>query len=121
MEPTDEQKREFWELCGLTKFKNPIPGDESISAKPSILYIEPPGIDLNNLFQYAVPKLDLCAEIHFTMSPVKGEREITVSINVPSYGKYQSVSYKHYSWCDKDPALALFWAIYPILKETNSE
>lgn len=55
MEPTQEQIKEFWERCGIeiAKFTDRIPleriGEGGYMAHP---------IDLNNLFEYAVPKLE---------------------------------------------------------------
>jgi len=105
MEPTQEQIKEFWEWCGLTEFQNPILGDESISAKPSVPYIEPPNIDLNNLFKYAVPNT------------------ITMSLE-RTYGAHGDPFYiakvgTEIRVTNSDPALALFWALWQVKEESN--
>ncbi|KKN09105.1 hypothetical protein LCGC14_1050160, partial [marine sediment metagenome] len=64
-------------------------------------YRDYPPIDLNNLFKYAVPKL----------VDIEGRHRTTLILENWAL----EVVYKG------DPALALFWAIYPILKEANNE
>ncbi len=60
MEPTQEWIKEFWEACGLHHYVSP---KEKISyednhwiAPDGTKYSGYPPIDLNNLFEYAVPK-----------------------------------------------------------------
>lgn len=66
-------------------------------------WLSVPLIDLNNLFKYAVPKLD--------------------SFGLRRQGKWKYVAHaclgsiEVYDAKDKDPALALFWAIYKVTKE----
>jgi len=112
--PTDEQVKEFWEWCG---FKHDVPFPELAKRKdilnperftkeqwyiPGAYCGSVPDIDLNNLFKYAVPKLlGYClfkqGKNHVAMAiPFKGDSGI----------------------CDngETPTLALFWAIWEIIK-----
>ncbi len=95
-EPTKEQQREFWELCGLKRFASPdlskiwhqwrYPDGE--------YHKKPPPIDLNNLFKYAV----------MPMPPVERYRLLQDWLN--------DMTNKGYP---ENPALALLWAIYKAL------
>lgn len=64
MKPTEAQRRRFWEWCGFTlgKSKNK---DSVFYGWTTYIYpdnpipvVNVPTLDLNNLWQYAVPKLD---------------------------------------------------------------
>jgi len=95
---TDKQMKEFWEWCGLDEvlasdgeyhwFK----GEEIVSPTDDAGY---PVIDLNNLFRWAVPKLSSKMAKYEVMYLLKDWIE-----DVTIFGK--------------DPALALFWAIWNI-------
>ncbi len=132
--PTDAQMKEFWEWYGwkveMCHHKYCAYEDKNHShiyppdkvGKQGIDYGAVngyPKIDLNNLFKYAVPKLDICTRIEFHMNPVKGEREWVAVIQVPQW-RGQELDYKSVSWCDQDPALALFWALDKVRKEEKS-
>jgi len=103
MEPTDEQVKELWKLV--------IPMDESghwWHYPDGFAYLAPTPITLDNLFKYAVPKL-------------KGMYDIRLQ---NSLGGWYAIVYRPYSGSkdaglfeDKDPSIALFWAIYAVLKE----
>ena len=93
-EPTKEQIQKLWEWCvgGDKLFSRTTDGTLVISYEP---------IDLNNLFKYAVPKIYdyLCR---------KGD-----------YYKIKRI-YKSLEYKDKlgkyNPELALFWAIWEVIK-----
>ena len=130
--PTEEQIKELWEWCGLIHINNLEPPDViqvSNSCEAMILdrpvngwYLpmgfEPdnpkrlvsvkdyPTIDLNNLFQWAVPKLGEDLEIELFIPSVNWFCQIKkrTTIIATSNGYH------------KDPALALFWAIYKVIK-----
>ena len=90
MKPTDEQIKGFWELHGWKQdsCRNWVYPPQYKNGHFSMYGIPP--IDLNNLFQYAMPKLD------------------------------QSYYYKALSSIflkTEDPALTLFWAIYEVMKK----
>ncbi len=97
-EPTDEQVKEFWEWCGCCQSKMQI--DTGWWFYPDgEIHHGLPGIDLNNLFRYAVPQLPF---LRMDYQPITEEyffetmKPNTINLAV---GR------------DKDPALALFWAI----------
>ena len=94
MEAKDVEGKEFWEGCGI-KFKHVI-GEGWMWQNPDNygwFYGSPP-IDLNNLSRYAIPKL------------------------IKEYRNWKSVLH---DWVDEltgdyeKDALALFWALDPII------
>ena len=106
--PTEAQIKEFWEWCGLHYY----PDCECIRVKGSCWGISEetygenghwhfvlPEIDLNNLFKYAVPKLDNLDSIQFVP---KWNCQLGLSSGqlVDAFGE--------------DPALALFWALWEV-------
>ena len=91
MKPTDEQIKEFWELC-----------DAPYKRVRRIGQPHYPPIDLNNLFKYAVPKV---FEVDYKKAYMAVLRWIT------DYANYVGISK-----IEQDPALALFWAIYKVIK-----
>jgi len=107
---TNEQIKEFWEWCG---FEYKIPSDYGLPCcdwwqyPDGIQSSNSPPIDLNNLFKYAVPKLDYC-DITKPETP-KGWWVSSVRIEVNN-----RIVFGHK--IDKDPALALFWAIWEVMK-----
>ena len=90
--PTEAQTKEFWELCGQ---KDVIFVDGNCMHDDSNGHRTWLKFDLNNLFQYAVPKL------------TKRHKYPVIMALLYAVGE------------NKDPALALFWATYPVLKEAN--
>ena len=89
--PTEEQIKKLWEWCGI-KTKVRV-GDKANTHKATICF----PIDLNNLFEYAVPKLSSKMAKYKVMYLLKDWVEaITIF--------------------DKDPALALFWAIWEVME-----
>ncbi len=132
--PTDEQVKEFWEKCGFKWVNKPtyfhgymmhggVQKDgywkyPKEAGKNSHL----PPIDLNNLFKYAVPKskFDTLWIINNLDSPVPsidycaGFSRGKVN-DVVCWSKELPIE-ECLSPIDKDPALALFWAIYEVIK-----
>ena len=97
---TKEQIKWFWEKCGLTYFDGWF-----YSPEGERLFEYGAPIDiwaLPYLFKYAVPKL------HFYIIKMIWVGIWVVSIND---------SFKQWVAEDKDPAIALFWAIYKALGE----
>jgi len=110
MNPTEEQIREFWKRCGVkpTKLKTGVNYHGTPIPYTATLY---PPIDLNNLFKYAVPKLSNEATFdRVEISLPTGKMEFWVKL----VARHQSVVEK-----DKDPALALFWAIYKVIEDAT--
>ncbi len=103
-QPTQEQIKEFWEWCGcqvvmnqhfisedLFYFDVVFPDGKEIRVDELI-----ESIDLNNLFKYAVPairKKELWLELLLKTGIVDQIWEVNI-----------------------DPALALFWAIWEVMK-----
>ena len=106
MEPNEEQIKRFWEHFGFYQEKVKEVYDIGYSTMwkndKGYWHSALPPIDLNNLFKYAVQKLywyileDTFAEGHTAIV---------------------SLSDKKGQVTDKDPALALFWAINKIIEE----
>ena len=100
MKPTKVQEREFWEWCGFKEWV--IPGWWVYPNKPSYEHNLIPPIDLNNLFKYAAPKLEcVCLKTNLGISFI-AEVQYGGTVYMGNF---------------TDPALALFWAIYEIIKE----
>jgi len=102
-EPNEEQIKRFWEYWGFTETHNGH-GVPVVVANTGEWLSKYPPIDLNNLFLYAVPKLDYAEvgvdAVHRDMEDYANAE--AVLDGQPYYGKH------------KDPALALFWAIYKV-------
>ena len=103
-EPTEEQIKELWEWCGWMIPTSPYyhrPDGRQVKSIPSV--------DLHNLFQWAVPKLGEDLEIELFIPSVNWFCQIKkrTTIIATSNGYH------------KDPALALFWAIYKVIKEVE--
>jgi len=93
--PTSEQIKEFWKWCGFKKVKH---GKWQGWEWPDLgATSELPPIDLDNLFEHAVPKLD-----SFSL----GERRYILLKWIEDVVSNKS-----------DPALALFWAIWEVIKQ----
>ena len=118
-QPTAKQIQWLWEQCG---FKQVSRFGGSLSQATEYLWLYPedkhykdlPPIDLNNLFKYAVPKL------------LGGDRYLFITFDVTSNDagwvaceistlKGEKLTRVKWEAFDKDPALALFWAIYKAL------
>ena len=123
--PTNEQKKEFWEKIGFKWGKvdyvsglsselngtyetwvSPLAsnGDKSKPLDNQEVMEGLPDIDLNNLFKYAVPKLPF---LRMDYQPITEEFFFeTMKPNDPNLKVGNG----------KDPALALFWAIWEVIK-----
>ncbi len=113
-EPTPEQIKEFWEWCG---FRVGQIGSAVTWYSPTgaIIFGYPPR-DLNNLFKYAVPI---------------ARKTIKKACNPPRNSGRHSYDTRHWTrclfdkWLDevlirgKDPAIALFWALWAVMKEAT--
>lgn len=105
-QPTQAQIKEFWEWCGLEQNNF---GNWGIMSKYGGLDIltgakEQPAIDLNNLFEYAVPK----TIAFLTLKP----------IGCPSIIRIYKWLFER--WAEElrekpNPTLALFWVIWEVI------
>ena len=123
MKPTDEQVKEFWEWCGFKWEGDDTAGfwlgSDSYTYCFPCIHLTPtemlPPIDLNNLFKYAVPKLEyvrLCWQPY--LNKWSGSVMIRTLAGVPNKDVVGGVEIT--KGIDKDPALALFWAIYKVVR-----
>ena len=106
MEPTQEQIKEFWEWCGikeiiskaLWRYERYKETNHWWGAPNGRKYKELPPLDLNNLFEYAVPKL----------------KQLFPAGTIPK---------ALLSWVETkdDTALALFWAIWEVNHKHKGE
>jgi len=114
-QPTQEQIKELWEWCGLKQngFGNwgiwngfcldLLPDNSNWGDN-----IKHPTIDLNNLFKYAVPKL-LTVRIYGNVP-----FHYQVQVSLPPTEEVHVPELIQGDWY-KDPALALFWAIWEVI------
>jgi hypothetical protein len=116
MEPSKEQIKEFWEWCGFKKLDNPTADVKWAYCYPDgnlYSFKSFPPIDLNNLFKWAVPKLinkDGQGGVAFRQYP-DGLMCVIALESQTGFDEHKIFR------ADKDPALALFWAIYKVIKE----
>ena len=113
-EPTEEQIKELWEWCGFKFFKPYENGAIDVLDPTGSLYLSPtplaiPLVDLNNLFKWAVPNLQ---EQGLITSLVAVEHSGFDCHIIRLFADEPFITIR-----DKDPALALFWAIYKVIKE----
>ncbi len=102
MNPTKEQEQELWIWCGFELWQGSLywyPDDTGARRLPNLYSIEAMG----NLFKYAVPKLEDGIDIRFSKFDdtewfVRLENQVMTTE-------------------DEDPALALFWACYEVMKK----
>lgn len=94
---TEEQEeiRKFWEWCGVAKIKRgwKFPNGDVL------IDVDPP-ITLDNLFKYAVPKLN------------------SMELTYQTPDRYTALARQHTEkwFSDKDPAQALYQAIREVMK-----
>ena len=100
-EPTDKQVKEFWEWCGWKEWETGSWWYLGENASDGL-----PPIDLNNLFKYAVPTLQRNGYL-FTLCPTRFTGKFEVDI-------WRSGDIGITSSVDKDPAMALFWALWEV-------
>ncbi len=97
-EPTKEQIREFWECCGW-KWETELTFTELRWQTPEgTLVFDLPPIDLNSLFQYAIPRLLLFRD--------KNDYYMVI-------GRWYQILLYHL--LEDDPALVLFWVIWEVI------
>ena len=118
-QPSESEIKEFWERCGFKLGGIPdFPNDKYTT---TVYWIDPDGqptdipfqpIDLSSLFKYAVPKLRY-PDIDIDLSFTDGRCMITIQEfdKIPILPISQVI--------DKDPALALFWAIQKLIGGNN--
>ncbi len=108
MKPTDKQIKEFWKWCGIDFFET----DGSLMGKTPIGGVFELKVDLNNLFKYAVPKLTQPNEPFYFIGLSYDAESSDWDVLIADVDE-QGIEYKT---IDNDPALALFWACYEVMK-----
>jgi len=107
MEPTKEQIQWFWKQFGIEERFEGDTGTWYYHYPDGQCDIESPPIDLNNLFKYAMSKVKEVLNYPQEVHGFPGER-------YKFHGFLQRWIYA-IAIQGKDPALALFWAIYKAL------
>jgi hypothetical protein len=107
-EPTQEQRKKFWECCGL--FEVPKYGgsdySETLWQYPDRSHHDKlPPIDLNNLFQYAIPKA-----IDKIMSEQACSSDLAYAILFKKWLYKLEIDIPNHEG-------TLFWTIYAVMEE----
>ena len=121
MKPTKGQTKRFWEWCGFQKIENPTADLGWIYSAPDKNYLSLKGypeIDLDHLgliFKYAMPKLSH----HWDMwiESWVDQPNMFIARFQTHTGEFIKFIETEIIETDKNPALALFWAIYKIIEE----
>ncbi len=120
-ELTQEQVKMLWEWCGFKQLEAGRGGYHFRSTKKIWNWLPPgeterhksipflPPVDLNNLFKYAVPKLER-VKLYHVAHYLDYRAEVQLADDA---GDIISGANR----LNPDPALALFWAIWQIIKE----
>jgi len=124
-QPTEEQLKKFWEWCGLERPpKSCKERNHMVVRKGGYPFCQPVELDLNNLFKYAVPKLgEWSIEFRLNLAELV-ECIITKKVH---HNDATDMLSCHPTWRivgegkDKDPALALFWAIYKVTEAEDGK
>ena len=103
--PTEAQIKEFWEWCGFSIGEY---SDEWVAPDNYTCFHGTPPIDLNNLFKFAVPKLEECG-YKYEIGATTSSTQHRVAIRDRCFSLIGRLH-----WND-DPALALFWAIWEVI------
>lgn len=123
-QPTQKQIKEFLQWCGFTCYYKAV-AEESVDA--GILgWIQPPdnestiayyGLTLDFLFKYAVPKLYAYCLRSFNE---KHKNHHATIVPYPYESPQDMKTYKATVSRTDNPALALFWAIWQVIQESNN-
>ena len=118
-EPTQEQAKEFWEWCGFVGVRhNDMPYTTKYLVHNGQKFHKCPPIDLSNLFKYAVPRVPKFSSVELYQE--LGLWEAVVWVNCKKTHQDTSVTYKElFKGKDEDPAIALFWALWAVIKEAK--
>jgi len=118
-EPNEEQIKKFWEWCGLW-YEQPYWLNKDCANGQCCFYGEYyqellRTITLNNLFKYAVPKLYEIEGFHVLNYQFVGHSKDIEMFRHSCLIVFTNAKDDIYE-CAKDPALALFWAIYKVME-----
>jgi len=122
--PTEEQIKKFWEWCDIEieKFVEGIAQEFIGETREGRRYLAHP-IDLNNLFEWAVPnhKVPIIG-VYFRYFPGGTECELTYMTEAgfdseKSWVQAESKQADYDGEAFRLSALALFWAIWKLIKK----
>jgi hypothetical protein len=122
-EPTQEEIKELWEWCGFVRVpchRDCVPHWHYPDGKVASLLDGLPPIDLNNLFKYAVPKLqDEGNNVELYAYEHKG---YMATVYRDCFSQRGSDGFDPFleqisQVKNDDPTLALFWAIWKVIHE----
>ena len=109
-QPSDSEKREFWEWCEFKFIKDGYGwGQDSWLSPLGDTLLKLPNLDLNNLFKYAVPKLKDNYQYEL-IGWNEGQHRAVINKFQKGWAETYTIA------MDKDPALALFWAIWEVIQ-----
>ena len=117
-EPTEAQIKKFWEWCGFKyhsygffeyEDRDTTIEDPYWESPQGHRILSPPKLTLDNLFKYAVPKVNWL----YLGKGIMGQYGCEVRI-YPNQGIDYTQGYSDYTY--NDPALALFWAIWEVIE-----
>ena len=125
MQPTEEQEKWFWEQCGLTwqYYSFSVKTNEKITDAGWVFpdgefHFNLPPIDLNNLFKYAVPKLE---PLGYDLDISNDLELLGWSVCCHNTKSECSIASPMVSCKLEDIALALFWTIYKAFGGKNAD
>lgn len=108
MKPTNEQVRTFWEWCGV----HPEKVYEQPCFQQGAYHLKYPKVNPNNLFKWAVPKLqEEGYRINLDLQNDIENGEWRVWIHKPYGNSWEARS--------ENPALALFWTIWEVIQQES--
>ena len=99
-QPTEAQRKEFWGWCGVPTYVRLLEGK----------WVDILPINLNNLFKYAVPKVQMEGCVVNLDSNPNLKYSCQVLPRRTSQATYAE---------SKNPALALFWALWQVKEKSN--
>lgn len=120
--PTEEQIKEFWERCGFKwrAYASAYVGEVVMKVHDATwvypdgeTHFKLPPIDLNNLFRWAVPKANSLGWGVGLMPCGNVQDSLWYG---DTFNIWKEVHYRESNPKMDDPALALFWAIWKVIK-----
>ncbi|KKM82968.1 hypothetical protein LCGC14_1314030 [marine sediment metagenome] len=111
MIPTQEQIKEVWVWCGFTR--TTMGHDLVWMYENKYPPVQLPPLDLNNLFKYAVPKL--IGDYKYTLL-LRTDVDFHTRESTYTFSLSDDPLTINSEATDKNPALALFWAIQKVIK-----
>ena len=108
MIPNDEQVKELWEWCEARCVKCGHRISTKIAPDMCCCHSYELDLDLNSLFKWAVPKLKM-----YELNAYNDDGNHVACVTLEEDGGWQGA-------VNKDPTLALFWAIMKVIDGNNT-